>query len=216
MNTEEKILNRAHDLFVLQGIRSVTMDDLAQSLGISKRTIYEHFEDKKTLVEEDAKFFYQIMKRETDRIIEEGDNIIQGVTGVLRFVKGMLQVVTPLYFADMKRYYPTAFDHISQKREMRKVDVTRVLVKRGIEQGVFRPDVNVELVAFFINATVLADHEIVCEISNMKYGDFERDVIFAYLLGIATEKGRALIDKETKAYFSQMNMFGMEIPKFNY
>ncbi|MDA3853588.1 MAG: helix-turn-helix domain containing protein [Bacteroidales bacterium] len=216
MTVEEKIVDRAHDLFVIQGIRRVTMDELAQSLGISKRTIYEHFVDKKTLVEEDAKFFYAIMKRETDRIIEEADNVIQGVTGVLRFVKGMLQVVTPVYFTDMKRYYPTAFEHISQKREIRKLDVTKILVKRGIDQGVFRPDLNVELVTFFLNGIVLTDHEVIGEISGLKYGDFERDIIFAYLLGVATEKGRVLIAEETEIYFSQMNMFGSEIPRYKF
>ena len=216
MNVEEKILDRAHELFVKQGIRSVTMDELAQSLGISKRTIYEHFVDKKTLVEEDALRFHLFLKGETDRLINEADNVIQGVTRVMQFVKGILQVVTSMYFADMKRYYPTAFEHISQKREMRKADVTKVLVKRGIDQGVFRSDVNVDLVSFFINGVVLADHEIMCEINGLKYGDFERDVIFAYLLGIATVKGRVLIKKETECYFSQMNMFGTEIPKVKF
>lgn len=216
MTIEEKIIDRAHELFVKQGIRSVTMDELAQSLGMSKRTIYEHFEDKKTLVEEDAKRFHIFMKGETDRIINNADNVIQGVTRVMTFIKGMLQVVTPMYFADMKRYYPSAFEQISQKREMRKVDVTKVLVERGRDEGVFRNDINVELVSFFVNGVVLADHEIMCEISNLHYGDFERDVLFAYLIGIATDEGRHLIEKEQKEYFSQMNTFGAEIPKFKF
>ena len=172
MSVEEKILDRAHELFVKQGIRSVTMDELAQSLGMSKRTIYEHFEDKKTLVEENAKRFHLYMKTETDKIINEADNVIQGVTRVMRFVKGMLQVVTPMYFADMKRYYPTAFEEIWEKREMRKSDISKVLIKRGVEEGVFRNDLNVDLVSFFVNGVMLADHEIMCEISGLCYGDF--------------------------------------------
>lgn len=216
MTVEEKILDRAHELFVKQGIRSVTMDELAQSLGMSKRTIYEHFEDKKTLVVEDAKRFYLYMKTETDKIINGADNVIQGVTRVMHFVKGMLQVVVPLYFSDMKRYYPDAFGHISQKREMRKVDVTKVLIKRGVNEGVFREDINIELVSFFVNGVVLADHEIMCEISHLCYGDFERDILFAYLIGIATDNGRELIEREKEEYFSQMNMFGAEIPKFKF
>ena len=216
MTVEEKILDRAHELFVKQGIKSVTMDELAQSLGMSKRTIYEYYGDKKTLVEEDAKRFHLQMKGETDRLITESDNIIQGVTQVLRFIKAMLQAVIPLYFADMKRYYPSAFEHITQKREMRKVDVTRVLVQRGVDEGVFRKDLNIELVAFFMNGIVLADHETMCEISLMRYGDYEKDVLFAYLSGIATDDGRALIEKEQAEYFTQMNRFGTDIPKFKY
>lgn len=216
MDVEEKILERAHELFVKQGIRSVTMDELAQSLGISKRTIYEHYVDKKTLVEQDAKRFHQHMKVETDMIVHAADNVMKGVTGVMNYVKGMLQVVSPVYFTDMKRYYPTAFEFISQRREMRKVDVTKVLIERGIREGVFKADINVELVAFFVNGVVLTDHEIMCEISDLRYGDFERDVLFAYFIGIATEEGRELIEREMKEYFSQMHMYGTEIPKFKY
>jgi AcrR family transcriptional regulator len=216
MTIKEKILDKSHELFVKNGIRSVTMDEIAQSLGMSKRTIYEQFQDKKTLVHEDAKYFAGKMKSETDRMMLEADNVIQGMTSVMHFVKGMLGIVSPIYFLDMKRYYPMAFEQIAQNREMRKLDVSDKLIKRGIEEGVFRSDLNVELVSYFMNGVIITDHEAMCTVSEMKYGDYERDVLFAYMSGISTEKGRVLIEEEREVYFQQMNLYGVDIPKFKF
>lgn len=216
MDVKAKILNKAHELFVKSGIRSVTMDEIALELGMSKRTIYEQFSDKKTLVEEDAKCFAAMMRGKTDDIINNADNVIHGIMGVLQFVQSMMSVVTPNYFIDMRRYYPDAFDQVSKHREMRKIDLTVKLVKRGIEEGMFRSDLNVDLAAFFINGVVLADHDSLCDIPNLKYGDFERDVLFAYLLGVSTPEGRQLIDEESVKYFSKMNLFGTAVPNYKF
>lgn len=216
MELREKILQTSHELFVKRGIKRVTMDEIALTLGVSKRTIYEQFSDKKTLVKEDAAHFSEMMKSNTDSLIEDADNVIQGIMAVLRFIQGMMMVVTPNYFMDMRRYYPEAFEQITKYREMRKLSVTNMLVKRGMKEGFFRADLNVEMVGIFINSVVMASDETMCGVSNLKHGDFERDIFFAYLLGISTAEGRELIDVESEKYFGQMNLYGTEVQRFKF
>ena len=216
MNVEEKVLKRAREVFVVKGIRSATMDELAQSLGMSKRTIYEHFPDKKALVQEEAIRFVAFMKEKTGNIIAEADNVIQGVTHIMTYVREMLKSISPLYFSDMKRYYPEAYALISKKKSIRRGDVTLLLLHRGVEEGIFRKDINFSLVAHFFTMVVLNDHQAMEGVDDLKHGDFERDVLFAYMEGIATDKGRKLIQLEKEDYFKQMPQYGVKLPICNF
>lgn len=216
MTIEEKILTKAHEVFITIGIRNATMDHIAQSLGMSKRTLYVHFPDKKTLVYEEARMFSVFMKEKTEGLINSADNVIQGVTRVMSYVKEMLSVVSPLYFMDMRRYFPDAYELVSRKKSARKGDVTLYLVTRGIDEGFFRKDLNKHLVAHFFTSIVLNDHRTMSEVEGLKYGDFERDVLFAYMLGIATAEGRQLIIEEQEKYFKQLPQYGVQLPNCDF
>jgi len=215
MSIRLKILKQAHHLFVKDGIRNVTMDQLAQSLGMSKRTIYEQFSDKRELIKEDAKHFAIELRGEANRILEEADNVIQGIARMMQYFTAVVQQVTPSYFADMKKFYPKAYEMFSGDSEIRHFYITNKLISKGVEQGVFRPDINIKLVSFFVNNTLLNNHKEMKQIEGLKFGDFEKDVLFAYLLGIATEEGRILIEKEQALFFEQMTMMGGVIPKYH-
>ena len=216
MSIDEKILERAYQLFVKKGIRNVTMDELAQSLGMSKRTIYEHFNDKKTLVYESVSRSVSKIEADADVIINNADNIIQGITQVLMFAKTTFMSVIPFYFLDMKRYFPEAFELLEQRRTIRKGDVTYILIIRGIKEGLFRENINVRLIVFFVSGILFAHNDLKDQVGDLKYGDFERDVLFAYLMGIGTEKGRVLIVQEQEKYFNQMDTYGMKIPECHF
>lgn len=215
MPIKQKILAKAHQLFVEQGIRNVTMDGLAQSLGMSKRTIYEQFADKQELVKADAQLFAQQIKQDSERVMKEADNVIQGLAQMMQYFQNMVQTVTPFYFKDMKKFYPNAYECITSKKDVHDFALTTHLVQSGILQGIFRDDVNVKLVCFFLNTTILANHDQMKDVPDLKYGDFEKDVLFTYLLGLATDAGRVLILKEQKNYFENMTMMGAPLPTFN-
>lgn len=214
MTIKTKILEHAHGLFVKQGIRSVTMDELAQSMGMSKRTIYEQFKDKKELVKKVAEFFALSMKARTEDAIQQSDNVVEGVVRILLIFRDVMQNVTPSYFIDMKKHYPMAYEVIAQKNDIRNFDVTTKLVSDGQKQGIFRVEMNVDLVSKFMNTILFSGHENLKDVENLKFGEFERDVLFAYMTGISTEVGKLLIQEEQKKYLEGMMMAGMEMPQF--
>ncbi len=216
MDVKEKIQIKAHELFIRQGLRSVTMDHLAQSLGMSKRTIYENYEDKRALVEEDAKYFYHLIKNETDRIIHAAENAIYGLMKTVQYIAGVVQQVNPLYFSEMRKYYSSAYKGMAEMGTRRRYDITAWLLKRGIEEGILKDNVNIVLVAAFVKEFVLHKEQLLDEVPVLYYGDFERDILFAYLKGISTNAGREIIEKEEVIYFEQMNNYGKEIPKFKF
>ncbi len=214
MPLRRKILDRAHELFVQEGIRNVTMDELAHSLGMSKRTIYEQFSDKRELVMEDAVSFALAIKQESERLLRSSENVVQGMTRVVQYIKGMIQAVTPNYFADMRKFYPSAYESIAGKGKVRNFSLTNEMVSRGVEEGIFRNDINIPLVSFFMNNTLLDNHAEMREIAGLKFGDYEKDVLFTYLLGLSTEKGRRLIKEEQAKYLESMTRLGAEVPRF--
>ncbi len=215
MEVREKILIQAHELFAKEGIRSVTMDDLAQSLGMSKRTIYEHFKDKCELVKEDGKYFSLELKKGIECILVEADNIIQGIASMLHYINNVIMKVTPTYFTDMKKFYPLAYENLIGDPRVRDFSVTNEFVQKGVEQGIFKSDINVKLVSFFINKSFFREHDEVFEIEGVKLGDFEKDVMFAYFLGISTEKGKVLIEEEQAKYIERITTMRSLSP-YNY
>ncbi len=211
-SVRQKILDNAHELFAKQGIRHVTMDELAQSLGMSKRTIYEHFKDKRTLVQADAVSFALKLEEKIVDVITSADNVIQGMAKLVDFFAEMLQSVSQMYFSDLKKYYPEAFSELVEKGEVRNFVNTEIVIKKGVEQDVFRNDLNIKLVCFFLNGVVFAKHDEMTAMEEVKFGDFHKDILFPYLYGIATEKGRKLINEELIKYFENVLHKSDKIP----
>ncbi len=204
MEVKQRIIKKSCDEYCKYGVRSVTMDELSLSLGMSKRTIYETFHDKKELVSEVTQYFNSVMKEKTENAIQSSPNVIAGVTSALRLFIEVSKTVNPLFFKDLKKYYPEAAKIIYAKNSVESFEVTNKLLSTGQEQGVFRKDLNAQLVSLFINKILFSIPENVEGIENIKYGDFEKDVLFAYLIGIATKEGGKLIIEEQEKYLSEL------------
>ena len=206
MEIREKILIQAHSLFIENGIRSVTMDDLARSLGMSKRTIYEHFGDKNELVGEDAKSFAIDVKKTIEDIIEESENVIYALPRVMQYMKDIVFIVNVTYFEDLKKFYPQAHKCLVEDSSIRNFSVTDKFVQKGIEQGIFRSNMNIRLVSTFVNEILFNYHREMLRLRDVKVGDYEKDILFAYFLGIATESGYEIILRVQTEFFQKISV----------
>jgi AcrR family transcriptional regulator len=147
VDLKEHILVETDQLFCRYGIKSVTMDDIAKHLGISKKTIYLHFEDKNDLV-------YTLITRKTEMqtcVMDEGsakaENAIHEAFLAVTQMQETLSNMNPMLLYDMQKYHPDAWALFRSFKEKQLFEVIRSNIERGIKEGYFREDIDPELFA---------------------------------------------------------------------
>lgn len=192
LELKQRIVEVSAKSFATHGIKSITMDDVAASLGISKRTLYEVFPDKETLLEE------CILRehRETDAFLNEVLSTSKHVLEVL--LKGYLRSIERFhatnkkFFEDIKKY-PRAYE-LMKSGNNRNSEDTINFYKEGVKQHIFRKDVNFAIVNLLVHEQInLLLNSDICE----KYSFLEvyESIMFTFLRGISTEKGAAELER---------------------
>lgn len=152
MTIENQILNISAKFFVDFGVKSVSIDDICNHLHISKKTFYAYFKQKEDLLS--AILRKERVKREKKLAAIEADsnqNVINAMIADTRFFVGHKVERHICFFYDLKKYYPNVF--FEHKKEMAKVkkDRTERFLRKGIEEGFFRKDLDVSTMALFLN-----------------------------------------------------------------
>jgi AcrR family transcriptional regulator len=193
-NIKESIKEKARELFFSYGIKSVSMDDVAKKAGVSKRTIYEFFEDKNELVNEivqDPVRSYSNLFRSSQSTAEDAiDEVIKQNDELL----GIWTKIRPGFFVGLERTFP----EISEQLEQYKLIIRKGIMsnlRRGKEEGNYRDDIDVALVSDLrfhqlmnvMKPNLLTSHEL--NITQLA-GEFT----ILYLHAITTEKGKKLLD----------------------
>ena len=188
----ERIIERAMQDFSKHGIRAVKMDTLAKELGISKRTMYEIFEDKETLLFEGIKV-YGDRKREYMRsYAEEGHDVIDIIMEAYHMKVEEVRAVNPDFYLDLMKY-PRLALHMKEAQQKSREGFL-AFMKRGVDDGYFRTDVNYELVPHIFDALgqYILTNSLVQQYSVEEL--FSNGFLIA-LRGFCTDKGLHTIDK---------------------
>ena len=143
----EEILHKATDLFLNLGFKSVTMDDLAHEMGISKKTIYSHFENKTKLVEEATMNLFWTISNGIDTIIALKKNPIEELYEIKKFVMIRLKDEKASTLYQLRKYYPRLFESLKKKEIEVMQDCLVDNIRRGMEIGIYRENLNVQFVA---------------------------------------------------------------------
>lgn len=193
MDVKNRILTESGKMFSKFGIRSITMDHIANELGISKRTLYDEFKDKDDLVRQVIMEGARLYKELCLKLIEDSGNIIDAIFEVAKVHNDIFQKLNPLFFEDLKKYHPAICNQIVQKGNVREYTISASLIKRGIQEEIFKNELNIEIVNLFIHKTV--DTIKMDEFVGAKIEDIKTSIFIPYLEGISTDKGRKLIEK---------------------
>lgn len=190
----EKILDTATELFLNLGFKSVTMDDLAQQLGISKKTIYSHFKNKPELVKECTLELFHKIAHGIDCICQEDKNPIEELYEIKRFALLNLknEKSSPQY--QLKKYYPQIYATLHKKQFELFKDCVRINILKGMEQGIYRGNLNVDFVTriYFAGMTSLKD-ETIFPRPQFPMLPLMDDYLEYHLRGIATPEGRKIL-----------------------
>ena len=147
MSQIERIIQGGEELFLTAGIKSVTMDDIAKHLGMSKKTIYQFFKDKNELV---IALVTKKLKEDEDQIAEimsKSGNVIEEMINMMKCSEEIFSRINPIVIHDMQKYHPDAWAQFQKFKAEVLVSTLEELLTKGIKQGYIRPDIDVKIMA---------------------------------------------------------------------
>jgi len=192
---KQRIIEEASELFGRSGVKSITMDELARHLCISKRTIYENFKDKEALLVACIDAFYIRNRTFYQKVFLEADNVAEAILTLLQ--RNTEQVMQRQFniIEDIRKYYPQINKEYLINLNVHKCQEMEQMLQRGIREGVFRKNLNPKVIAHFFsrqfeditrNARYLEDFSLV---------DIFENITMSFLRGICTTKGIEIIDQ---------------------
>lgn len=193
---KEKILHKATDMFLNFGFKSITMDDIATELGISKKTIYAHYSTKTKLVEASAMhIFYQISSG-IETIKERKLNVIEEIFVIKDFVRENLKDEKSSPVFQLQKYYPKIYANMSHKQlEIMNTCVVDNLI-RGIENGIYRKNIKPNFIARFYYSGMTSIKNIdLFPVSEFPMPVLVKEFIEYHLRAIVTEQGLQTLKK---------------------
>ena len=196
----EKIISKSEELFLSLGFKSVTMDDIANTIGISKKTIYAHFSNKTELIEVVTFSVLDHITEGIDRINAASVNPIEELYEIKMFVMNYLknERVSPQH--QLKKYYPEIFERLKIKQFEKMHSSVENSLKMGMNTGLFRADIDIDFISrmYFNGMTGIRDISIFPE------DRFDRNYLFEsyleyHLRAIVTETGLNLLNNYIKS-----------------
>ncbi|WOD45279.1 TetR/AcrR family transcriptional regulator [Hwangdonia lutea] len=192
----EKILLGATDLFLNYGFKSVTMDDIANALGVSKKTIYQHFDNKTKLVEATTLNLFHSISCGIDHICSLDKNPIEEIYSIKKFVMEHLkdEKSSPQY--QLQKYYPKIFNALKdQQFELMQTCVVSNLNK-GINQGLYRDTIHVDFIArLYFNTMVAIKDKDLFPLKTFSMDMLMDNYLEYHLRGICTTKGLDILNQ---------------------
>ena len=191
METKERILTHAYQLFMKYGVRSVTLDDIARDLGMSKKTIYQYFENKEDIVCESVRGHMCMEIEAGNRIAEVSENALDELARFIHYAIQSLKTVSPQLIYETQKYYPRAWQVFHDHKNNYLLGKVRENLQRGIREGLYRDDIHVEIVARMRVAQIgmSLDPEIF-PIDQFDVVEVQLQMIELYMFGVITKKGR--------------------------
>ena len=196
---QEAVLDQALKLFMRHGIKSMTMDDVANHLHISKKTLYQFVTDKNDLVERAVSRMHAAHTTCIDAICAQGLNAIDEQYEIAKYLAGLLSQVHPSIHYDLEKYHPRAWEQFhAQKRSHIDSCLTRNM-RKGITEGLYRDDLNVDIVAklYMARFDVLFDGELF-PVDKYSFADITWESFHYHINGIASPKGVQYLLKKMK------------------
>lgn len=193
---QEKDLKRVEDLFLRLGIKSITMDDVARELGISKKTLYTFVKSKDDLVLQVIERLINEEKADCKVICEASKNAIEEMFFVIeRNARQMAQMKANIVY-DLQKYHRDSWESMREFQQGFLAQVVQANLKRGVNEGLYRDNFDIDIVTrIHIASTFQLFDETI-----FPRNEFKREVIFTeylmhYLHGILSEKGRKFLQK---------------------
>lgn len=190
-DVRKQIISVAAEMFHQQGIRSVTMDDIAHRLCMSKRTLYQIFADKESLLLACVIQHEEEVIKQLEEVYNNTQNVLEFLLLVFSLKLKELNEIDPLFFEDMQKY-PKVIEHIKQHKNENEQKSASFLQK-GVEQGVFRKEINFQIVARQLSSCFddVVENGLIDEYTK---SEVFMNTIIPYIRGYATQVGIAMID----------------------
>jgi AcrR family transcriptional regulator len=191
---KEKIISKASDLFLKLGFKSVTMDDIAGEMCISKKTIYKYFCNKELLIDVSTEEVHQSIHKVIETIIAQNHNAIEENFEIRKMFKEMFQATdtSPLY--QLKKHYPEIYQKV-MLREVSKCNMWfKQNIEKGIQQELYRKELNIDVYVKFYYILIFSIKENT--VSEKDSRNLELEALEYHTRAMATSKGIIELEKQ--------------------
>ena len=196
MEQQDRIVVKAHELFMRYGIRSISMDEIANNLGISKKTIYQFFTDKDSLVEAVVDIDIRNNEEKCAYYSQHAENPVHEVCLAMDMVEDMLKMMNPALIFDMQKYHPSAYRKFESHINSFLYEIVKSNLEKGVQTGLYRAEINVEILTRFrLSSIFMVFNPELFPLGKYELGTVVREVTVLFLYGICTIQGQELIHK---------------------
>lgn len=202
----KRIAEGGFSLFRQYGIRSITLDEIALQLGISKKTIYEHFTGKDELVTEIVRQRIGLTQKDFMAFVDEAENAIEANVLMMRYLDGLFRNMNPIVIMDLKKYHQEAYRIYNDHMYHFVMEAMRKNLARGIGEGLYRKDIEVEIMARFrVESSQMCFRPGGFPKDQFEMGRVQLEVLEHFLFGIVSEKGYKLLLKYREKYLNKIS-----------
>jgi AcrR family transcriptional regulator len=202
----ERIIQGGEELFLQAGIKSVTMDDIAKHLGMSKKTIYHFFNDKNELVIALVKKKLEEDECQINDIIQSSDNVIEEMINMMKCSEEIFSRINPIVIHDMQKYHPDAWSEFQKFKANVLVKTLEELLTKGIKQGFIRPEIDVKILAKMrVNQVEMGFNALIFPVAQFSTWRVQYQLLEHFNYGICTIKGHKLLDQYKNVHEDQIN-----------
>ena len=196
MEPKERILEKAHELFNRYGLRSVSMDDIAAQVGMSKKTLYQYFTDKEELISGVFTAVMEENKGHCNLSKHVCENAIHEIFIGFDRMQEMFTTMNPSILFDMEKYHPTTFKKFLDFRNGFLYAMFKDNLERGIKEELYRPEIDVDILTRYrLHSIMLSFNPEVFPSNKTNLLHIEQQLIEFFLYGLSTPKGQKLINK---------------------
>jgi AcrR family transcriptional regulator len=190
---KEKIINKAKDMFLRLGFKSITMDDIAGEMCISKKTIYKYFANKELLIHESTQVLHKEVHEIITEIISRGYNAIEENFQIRKMFADMFKSTdtSPIY--QLKKHYPEVYEKALEYQVQECESCFKQNIEKGIAQGLYRKDINIDVYVKLYYALIFTINENTR--SEKEAAALEMEALEYHTRAMATEKGIAELEK---------------------
>jgi AcrR family transcriptional regulator len=192
---KEIILNAARNLFFERGTKAVNMDDIAASLGISKKTIYTHFTSKDEIVACELDNHIADHACGVERVKSEAKNAIDELRLIYQMDMESHRKMKPIFVSDIQKYYPVCWKKLQDFFKTCVLSTVIENMKRGQEEGLYRLTIDLEFIANQYFQSVFNMIDFFAQQRTRSFGDLEKELMYYHINGIGTPKGIKYLDK---------------------
>ena len=206
MEAKERILIKAEELFMQFGIRSVSMDDIANNLGMSKKTLYQYYADKDELVDAVVDGHIQIIQTDCVGCRQDARDAIHEIFITMERIMEEFNNMNPMVLFDLEKFHFNSYRRFKEHKDKFMARIIRDNIEWGIKDEIYRPDMNVDVMTKFRIETMMLPFNVgVFPPGKYQLAALSEEIILHFVHGLATIKGQKLIQKYNQQRQKNLN-----------
>ena len=187
---KNRIIEGADNLFMRYGIKTMTMDDIAKHLSVSKKTIYQHFKDKNELVIRVIESHMDAENGIINDIQKSASSAVDEMFLISKYLKSMMTVMNPSVLLDLQKYYPEAWAYFQNHKQECINDTILKNLEWGMEEGLYRADINPNILAISrVEQIEMAFNPMIFPTSKFSVLEVNLALLTHFIMGVVTAKG---------------------------